>query len=151
MLRVGLAPCLIMFQATLQRDFGFPLKTNRIGSGCSNQAQPSPQLGALSHPFFGWEGSPTKIDVLHQQNHRNMAKAYLGPPVVPFYSFLGEGPPTKIDYRRVIGYQPILNSLITGGPRATHAEALTYHSYCDAMLGGEGEARRQRCQTNATK
>ena len=21
-----------------------------------------PQLGALSHPFFGWEGSPTKID-----------------------------------------------------------------------------------------
>ena len=22
----------------------------------------SPQLGALSHPFFGWEGSPTKID-----------------------------------------------------------------------------------------
>ena len=23
-----------------------------------------PQLGTLSHPFFGWEGSPTKIDIL---------------------------------------------------------------------------------------
>ena len=26
--------------------------------------------------------------------------ANLGPPVVPFYSFFGEGSPTKIDYRR---------------------------------------------------
>ena len=25
---------------------------------------------------------------------------WLGPPVVPFYPFLGEGSPTKIDYRK---------------------------------------------------
>ena len=27
----------------------------------------------------------------------------LGPPVVPFYPFLGEGSPTKIDYRKTVG------------------------------------------------
>ena len=25
-----------------------------------------PAIGALSHPFFGWEGSPTKIGVLNK-------------------------------------------------------------------------------------
>ena len=46
---------------------------------------------------------------------------YLGPPVVPFYPFLGEdsrysarpGSPTKIDYRKRV---PLFN-LSTGGPR----------------------------------
>ena len=37
----------------------------------------------------------------------------LGPPVVPFYPFLGEGSPTKIDYRRNIGY--LYSNLSTRG------------------------------------
>ena len=32
-----------------------------------------PQLGAFSHPFFGWEGSPTKIGC------RKMGTLFLGP------------------------------------------------------------------------
>ena len=35
---------------------------------------------ALSHPFFGWEGSPTKIDVLKK--------------LVPAYSILSTGGPS---------------------------------------------------------
>ena len=27
----------------------------------------------------------------------------LGPPLVPFYPFLGEGSPSKIDYRKKVG------------------------------------------------
>ena len=38
----------------------------------------------------------------------------LGPPVVPFYPFLGKGPPTKIDYRKKGA--PILSTGVTGGP-----------------------------------
>ena len=34
----------------------------------------------------------------------------LGPPVVPFYPFLGEGSPTKIDYRKKVTL--ILTSLL---------------------------------------
>ena len=30
-------------------------------------------------------------------------KKRLGPPVVPFYPFLGEGSPTKLDYRKKVG------------------------------------------------
>ena len=37
----------------------------------------------------------------------------LGPPVVPFYPFWGEGSPTKIDYRKK--WDPYSN-LSTGGP-----------------------------------
>ena len=41
-------------------------------------------------------------------------KLKLGPPVVPFYPFLGEGSPTKLDYRTKVG---TLNpNLSTGGP-----------------------------------
>ena len=29
-----------------------------------------------------------------------MSIVYLGPPVVPFYPFLGKDSPTKIDYRK---------------------------------------------------
>ena len=39
---------------------------------------------------------------------------YLGPPVVPFYPFWGEGSPTKIDHTKK-GYP--YSSLSTGGPR----------------------------------
>ena len=36
----------------------------------------------------------------------------LGPPVVPFYPFLGEGSPTKIDYREEKGlFEPLLEDL----------------------------------------
>ena len=42
------------------------------------------------------------------------SKKCLGPPVVPFYPFLGEGSPTKIDYRKK-GYP--YSNLSTGGPR----------------------------------
>ena len=37
--------------------------------------------------------------------------ALLGPPVVPCYPFLGEGSPTKIDYRKKVGTL-ILTSLL---------------------------------------
>ena len=36
----------------------------------------------------------------------------LGPPVVFFYSLLGEGSPTEIDSRKKLGYQLILTSLL---------------------------------------
>ena len=39
----------------------------------------------------------------------------LGFAVVPFYPFLGEGSPTKIDYRQKIGYP--YSNLSAGGPR----------------------------------
>ena len=38
----------------------------------------------------------------------------LGPPVVPFYPFWGECSPTKVDYRKKIGYP--YSTLSTGGP-----------------------------------
>ena len=41
------------------------------------------------------------------------SELYLGPPVVPFYPFLGKGSPTKIDYRKK-GYP--YSTLSTGGP-----------------------------------
>ena len=31
---------------------------------------------------------------------RQTMETHLGPPVVPFYPFFGEGSPTKIDYRK---------------------------------------------------
>ena len=31
-------------------------------NGCARLGPPA--IGALSHPFFGWEGSPTKIDYI---------------------------------------------------------------------------------------
>ena len=39
-------------------------------------------------------------------------KLALGPPVVPFYPFLGEGSPTKIDYRKKRVHTLILTSLL---------------------------------------
>ena len=36
----------------------------------------------------------------------------LGPPLVPFYPFVGEGSPTKIDYRKTKGFTLILTSLL---------------------------------------
>ena len=42
----------------------------------------------------------------------NLPIKCLGPPVVPFYPFWGEGSPTKIDKTEKIGYQHILSSLL---------------------------------------
>ena len=36
----------------------------------------------------------------------------VAPPEVPFYAFLGEGSPTKIDYTEIIEYQLILTFLL---------------------------------------
>ena len=38
-----------------------------------------------------------------QETNREVVQQWcnlLGPPVVPFYTFLGEGSPTKVDYRQ---------------------------------------------------
>ena len=32
--------------------------------------------------------------------HTGRTSEWIGPPVMPFYPFLGEGSPTKIDYRK---------------------------------------------------
>ena len=53
-------------------------------------------------------GETTKKDDLHHQYGESYpngllirpCRIWLGPPVVPFYPFLGEGSPTKIDYRK---------------------------------------------------
>ena len=48
----------------------------------------------------------------------------LGPPVVPFYPFLGEGSPTKIDYRKVgtLILTSLLEELAFFGGQSTRSE-----------------------------
>ena len=46
---------------------------------------------------MGGSGVPLLFDTPHTVL---ITPTKLGPPVVPFYPFLGEGSPTKIDYRR---------------------------------------------------
>ena len=41
-----------------------------------------PAIGALSHPFFGWEGIPTKLD------YRKKGNTFLLPFLLPFLSKL---------------------------------------------------------------
>ena len=50
------------------------------------------------------------------------AGSYLGSPVAPFYPFLGEGSPTKIDYNKRV---PLFN-LSTGGPRCAFEVIYVY-------------------------
>ena len=60
--------------------------------------------------------SPIKHEagVQVDQNRDKWWKVLLGPPVVPFGPFLGEGSPAKIGYRKK-GYR--FSNLSTGGPR----------------------------------
>ena len=49
--------------------------------------------------------APIGMDETHEnweKSAKQLARSrlHLGPPVVPFYSFFGEGSPTKIDYRK---------------------------------------------------
>ena len=80
-----------------------------VGRSCRKRRQPS---GTESHPgvlLGGKECHPS-----HQGASCELRSVrLLGPPVVPFYPFLGEGSPTKIDYRKK-GY-PYVN-LSTKGP-----------------------------------
>ena len=73
----------------------------KFGQG-GNQGR-VPTLMSDSFPWTSgihWEGFP----VLHKQFPQ------LGPPVVPFYPFLGEGSPTNTDYRKKAAL--ILTSLL---------------------------------------
>ena len=49
-----------------------------------------------TEPISFWENQSTPIDALTLSRENQI----LGPPVVPFYPFLGEGSPAKIDYRK---------------------------------------------------
>ena len=46
--------------------------------------------------WFSFRGYPVKVSLLAS----DVGMGQLGPPVVPFYPILGEGPPTAIDCRK---------------------------------------------------
>ena len=55
----------------------------------------------VQHPFVGHLSRHRKHVVVFSFGFAlNLNQPLLGPPVVPFYPFLGEGSPTKIDYRK---------------------------------------------------
>ena len=87
---------------------------HRCACGCVRQVA----TGVLD-PVFSWNRGKSlwiakEGDELHDF-WRSHVKTRLGPPVVPFYPFFGEGSPTKIDYR--IKLVPSYSNLSTGGPR----------------------------------
>ena len=108
---------------------------------------PCLKLGRLTgRSAFSTPGGGSQLVAVDSRTVRRASGvSFLGPPVVPFYrSFLGEGSPTKIDYRqKEFGYPSSI--LSTGGPCfAVHVLRDMHRPRAFWCRGGEGEAMELR-------